>query len=64
MYHDISMTIRWSAKTQEWRVGTDCGQYWGAKCLDDVPEAIRGLLKGDAEATLRMIELDILPKGR
>ena len=50
MNSDFRLSLHWFAKTQEWRVYADNGDYWCAKSLAELPKAVAALMRGQAAA--------------
>lgn len=53
--HDIRLELIFLADKQEWRLYSKSGQYWSAKNIEAIPNALKNFLRSDAKHTLEII---------
>lgn len=46
---ELEFRVKWLDSTKEWRVYGSGDQYWTAKKTDDIPKAVRGMLRYEAD---------------
>lgn len=54
-HHNLTLKLMWFAIDNQWRVYTDSGHYAAASSIEDLPYAIRLLLRTSAESALRSL---------
>ncbi len=46
---EVTLHVQWLNSLEVWRVSASGGHYWDAKTIDEIPKAVRGMLRSEGE---------------